>query len=76
MGYEFYDSHFEAVLLYLAALNLFLKFIPQQSPHGISQDFLCMFLFGIKWWWDHVCTMWMRLSIATSDSAQIRRRRI
>jgi hypothetical protein len=71
MGYEFYDSHFEAVLLYLAALNLLLKFRPQQSPHGIRQDFLCTFLFGIKWWWDHVYTIWMRLSIATSDSAQI-----
>jgi len=33
MRYEFYDSHFEALLLYLAALNLLLKFIPQQSLH-------------------------------------------
>ena len=48
MKYELYDSHFEAVLLYLAALNLLLKFIPQQSPHGIRQDFLCVFLFVIK----------------------------
>jgi hypothetical protein len=48
MKYELYDSHFEAVLLYLAALNLLLKFIPQQSLHGIRQGFPCMFVFGIK----------------------------
>ena len=48
MKYELYDSHFEAVLLYLAALNLLLKFIPQQSLHGIHQGFPCMFVFGIK----------------------------
>jgi hypothetical protein len=26
-------------------------------------------LFGIKWWWGHACMIWMRLSMATSDSA-------
>jgi hypothetical protein len=44
-----------------------IKFIPQLSLHGICQDFPCMLLFGIEWWWGHVCTIRMCLSIATSD---------
>jgi len=50
LRYEFYDSHFETVLPYLAVLNLLLKFIPQQSLQGIRQDFPYDLLFGIKWW--------------------------
>jgi len=46
LRYEFYDSHFETVLPYLAVLNLLLKFIPQQSLQGICQYFPYDLLFG------------------------------
>jgi len=45
LRYEFYDSHFETILLYLAVLNLLLKFIPQQSPHEYIKTFhACCYL--------------------------------
>jgi len=72
LWYEFYDSHFETVLPYLAVLNLLLKFIPQWSLHGVRRDLPWHLLFGIKWWRGHARMIQMRLSIAISH--QIRRR--
>jgi hypothetical protein len=69
LRYELYDSHFETVLPYLAVLNLLSKFIPQQSLHGMRQDFPYDLLFDIKWWWGHARMIQMHLSMATSDSA-------
>jgi hypothetical protein len=69
LRYEFYDSHFATVLPYLAVLNLLSKFIPQQSLHGIRQNFPYDLLFGIKWWRGHARMIWMCLSANMPDSA-------
>jgi len=62
LRYEFWEQIQHCQIWQYSFKMTIIEFIPQQSLHGIRQNFPYDLLFGIKWWRGHARMIWMCLS--------------